>query len=90
MQPPRPNIHQITGVCQRRTKLKHLIPYKDTLAGKGSQLAAAIEESPAAAKKVYENTTARFDAMYAGAAADRAWFRNWRAQVATPAPQVGQ
>lgn len=58
--------------------MKHITPYKDTLAAKGSQLAAAIEESPAAAKKVYENTTARFDALYPAAAADRAWFRSWR------------
>lgn len=54
--------------------MQHLIPYKDTLAGKGSQLAAAIAESPEAAKKVYDATTARFDAMYAGAKGDRIWF----------------
>ena len=78
MQMPRLNIHQITGMCQRRSNLKHHTPYKDTQAAKGSQLAAAIEESPGAVKKVYENTTARFDALYDGAAADRAWFRNWR------------
>lgn len=90
MRPPRPNIHQITGACQRRMKLKHFTPYKDTVAAKGSQLAAAIEESLGAAKKVYENTTARFDALYPAAAADRAWFRSWRAQVAMPAPQVDQ
>ena len=50
------------------------VKYKDTTAGKGSALAAAIEESPESAKKVYEETTARFDALYAGAKEDRIWF----------------
>jgi hypothetical protein len=55
-----------------------MITYKDVWVGKGSALAKALEESPAAAKKVYDETTTRFDALYPGAAADRAWFRNWR------------
>ncbi len=55
-----------------------MTPYKDTHAGKGSALAKAIEESPAAAKKVYGETTMRANALYPAAAADRAWFRNWR------------
>jgi hypothetical protein len=50
---------------------KNAIPYKDTFAAAGSPLAIAIAESPAAAKKVYDDTTARFDALYPGAAADR-------------------
>lgn len=54
--------------------MKNATPYKDTLAGKGSALAVAIAESPAAAKKVYEDTTSRFDAMYPGAKDDRIWF----------------
>ena len=49
--------------------------YKRTLVGKGSQLAEALQVSPAAAKKVYEDTTARFDALYP--AGDRQWFENW-------------
>ena len=53
------------------------VVYKKTVAGKSSQLAQAIEESPAAAKKVYDETTARFDALYPGAQQDRIAFENW-------------
>ncbi len=49
-----------------------MIPYKDTFAAKGSALAAAIEKSPADAKKVYDQTTIRYMAMHSPA--DRAWF----------------
>lgn len=59
--------------------MKGATVYKDTLAGKGSQLAGAIAESPAAAKKVYDATTERFDALYPDAKDDRIWFKNWRA-----------
>lgn len=52
------------------------IPYKDTTAAKSSALAAAIALSQAAAKKVYEETTQRFNALHSEA--DRAWFRSWR------------
>lgn len=44
--------------------MKNATKYKDTWAGKGSPLALAIEESPQAAKKVYDDTTERFDALY--------------------------
>lgn len=67
------------------------IPYKDTLAAKGSQLAAAIAESPAAAKKIHDETAARFDAMYPGAKDDRVWFSTWRKREdAKSAPQIDQ
>lgn len=58
--------------------MKNAIPYKDTLAGKGSQLAEAIAAGPSAAKAVYDATTTRFDALYPGAKDDRIWFKNWR------------
>ncbi|GAC1605797.1 MAG: hypothetical protein NVS3B3_04360 [Aquirhabdus sp.] len=51
--------------------MKNAIKYKDTWAAKGSPLAVAIEESPATAKKIYDETTDRFDAMYPGAKDDR-------------------
>lgn len=47
--------------------------YKDTHVGRGSALAQALEKSPAEAKKVYEETTARYLAMYS--AEDRRWFK---------------
>jgi hypothetical protein len=53
------------------------IRYKDTLAGKGSALAEAMSVSPEAAKKVYDATTERFDALYPGAKDDRIAFKNW-------------
>lgn len=57
--------------------MKNGIVYKQTVAAKGSQLAQAVAESPAAAKKVYEATTARFDALYPRAQQDRIWFEQW-------------
>lgn len=57
--------------------MTHAIPYKKTMACKGSQLEAAMAISPAAAKKVYDETTERFDALYPNAKADRIWFENW-------------
>ncbi|MDR9847089.1 hypothetical protein [Herbaspirillum huttiense] len=64
--------------------------YKDTIAGKGSALAAAIEESPTAAKKVYEETTARFDALYPGAKEDRLWFNQMQKGGANAAQEALQ
>lgn len=58
--------------------------YKDTIVGKGPALAAAIEESPAAAKKVYEETTERFDAMYPEAKRDRLWFNQMQKGAGEP------
>lgn len=46
--------------------------YKGTYVGKGSALAEAIEKGDAEAKKVYDETTQRFDAMYSQE--DRTWF----------------
>jgi hypothetical protein len=57
--------------------MKNTIPYKKTLAAKGSQLADAIALSPEAAKKVHDDTQARFDALYPGALEDRIWFEKW-------------
>lgn len=45
--------------------------YKDTTVGKGSELAAALERSDAAAKHVYENTTEAFFKLYGN---DATWF----------------
>lgn len=61
--------------------MKNGFVYKQTVAAKGSQLAQAIAESPEAAKRVYEDTTARFDALYPGAKQDRIWFESWRASA---------
>lgn len=44
--------------------------YKDTYVGKGSQLAAALEEKGNAAKKVYDETTARYQQQYSQEARD--------------------
>lgn len=57
--------------------MKNLIKYKNTFTPKNSPLAQAIAESPAAAKKLYDETTARFDAMYPNAKSDRIAFENW-------------
>lgn len=38
--------------------------YKDTYVGKGSQLDLALAESPKAAKKVYDETTQRYEQQY--------------------------
>jgi hypothetical protein len=57
--------------------MKNTTVYKQTVAARGSQLAQAIDDSPAAAKKVYDETTARFDALYPGAKEDRIWFEQW-------------
>lgn len=57
--------------------MKAQIVYKNTVVGRGSQLAQALEESPAAAKKVYDATTERFDALYPGAKEDRIYFERW-------------
>jgi hypothetical protein len=57
--------------------MKNTTVYKNTVAARGSQLAQAIDDSPAAAKKVYDETTARFDALYPGAKEDRIWFERW-------------
>jgi hypothetical protein len=51
--------------------MKKLIKYKNTYCQPGSPLALAIAESPEAAKKMYDETTERFDAMYSGAKEDR-------------------
>jgi hypothetical protein len=48
--------------------------YKDTLVGKGSQLAAALEKSEAEAAKVYKDTTERFFALHGKG--DAGWFIN--------------
>jgi hypothetical protein len=46
--------------------------YKDTFVAKGSELEAAIAKGPDEAKKVYDETTRRYEAQYSQA--DRDWF----------------
>ncbi|MFK3741060.1 hypothetical protein [Massilia sp. TN1-12] len=52
--------------------------YRDTFAGKGSALhEALVNNDGRAATRIYNDTTARFDALYPGAKDDRRWFENW-------------
>jgi len=52
--------------------------FRDTFAGKGSALHdALINNDGRAATRIYNETTARFDALYPGAKDDRRWFENW-------------
>ena len=45
------------------------------LVGSSSQLADALAVSPAAARPVYDDTTARFEALYGKE--DAQWFMTW-------------
>jgi len=48
--------------------------YKSTYVGKNSNLALALEKSETEAKKVYNDTTQRFEALYGKE--DASWFYN--------------
>lgn len=50
--------------------LKKTRIYKDTFVGKGSQLDTALAESDKAAKKVYEETSKRYEQQYSQDARD--------------------
>lgn len=53
-----------------------LTTYRGVVVGKGSQLAQALADNDKrAAARIFDETTARFDAIYPKG--DRQWFENW-------------